>query len=94
MPESETGRITDSLVGVGAVLSPAGLLAGGGALPLDDLLAPLLHHCLVLGRTLSTRGQKKEVTTMNRSICISRFSWNEVKWFGGMSATTRTKITD
>ena len=63
LPGGEVGRITDSLVGVGAVLSSAGLLAGGGALPPGHLLAPLLHHCLVLGRTLTIRIKNRKCNT-------------------------------
>ena len=72
LPDSEVGRITDRLVGVGAVLSPAGLLAGGGALSPGHLLTHLLHHCLVLCRTLTLRFKKGSVTPMTRAISENR----------------------
>ena len=73
LPGGEGGLITDSLVGVGAVLSPAGLLAGGGALPPRHLATLLLHHGLVLGRTLATPGQT-EGTRIARFRTLDRVS--------------------
>lgn len=55
------GRVTDCLVGVSAVLSPAGLLGGGGALSPRHHLALLLQHSGVLGGALD-RGSKKGIS--------------------------------
>ena len=73
LPEGNISRITDGLVGVGAVLSPAGLLAGGGALPPRHLATLLLHHGLVLGSTLATPGQT-EGTRIARFRTLDRVS--------------------